>query len=122
MAILVDQRQEPRHSLPDRFKQYITLRIKQDHAITPATIGNFSRNGILFEAPVQFSIGDRAECLLKADLIVIREITFGIEVKYCYANRGSYITGAHISRISEEAWFDMFEEIFDYVVVRQGAK
>jgi hypothetical protein len=64
--------------------------------------------------------GDRAECVLRVDLVIVREITFGIEVKYCYENNGSFISGAAIYTISEETWFDAFEEIFDFVVVRQG--
>ena len=117
-----NQRQEPRYEVPDPCRQYITLKVKRGQELVPAVIGNFSRSGILFECPLQFNKGDRAECVLKVDLVITREITFGIEVKYCYENHGSFINGASIYRISEETWFDVFEEIFDFVVVRQGKK
>lgn len=117
-----NQRKEPRHDVPDRCRRYITLKVKKGHEFVPAIIGNFSRSGILFECPLQFDKGDRAECVLHVNLVIAREITFGIEAKYCYENKGSFIIGAAIHTISEETWFDAFEEIFDFVVVRQGIK
>ncbi len=50
-----------------------------------------------------------------------REILFGIEVKYCYENKGTFIIGASIHAISQDAWFDAFEKLFDMIVTRQGA-
>ncbi len=117
-----DQRKEPRYSVPDPCQHYIALKVKKGHELVPAIIGNFSRHGILFECPLQFEKGDRAECVLRVNLVLVREITFGIDVKYCYENKGSFIVGASIHTISEESWFDAFEEIFDFVIVRQGKK
>lgn len=116
----IDQRKEPRYNVPVPCQQYITLTVRKGLESVPAVIGNFSRSGILFESPLQFNKGDRAECVLRVDLVIAREITFGIEVKYCYENNGTFISGATIYTISEETWFDAFEEIFDFVVVRQG--
>ena len=59
----------------------------------PAILGNFSRNGILFECPVAFSKGERVECIMSVSFLLSREISFGIEVKYCYADHGSHILG-----------------------------
>jgi hypothetical protein len=118
----IDQRKEPRYNVPDPCQQYINLKVKRGTELVPAVIGNFSRNGILFECPLQFSKGDRAECVLRVDLVISREITFGVEVKYCYENKGTFINGAAIYAISEDTWFDVFEEIFDFVAVRQGKR
>lgn len=118
----IDKRKEPRYNVPDPCQQYITLKVQKGLEIVPAVISNFSRHGILFEGPLQFNIGDHAECFLRVNLVIAREITFGIEVKYCYENNGCFINGANIYTISEEIWFDAFEEIFDFVVVRQGKK
>jgi hypothetical protein len=120
--VTTNQRKEPRYSVPDACHQYITLRVKKGPDVMPAVIGNFSRHGILFECPVQFNVGDRAECVLRVNFVFDREITFEIDVKYRYGNNGSFIMGASIFAISEETWFDAFEEIFDFVVVRQGKK
>jgi len=114
------ERREPRYSVPDPCQKYITFKVKHGQELVPAVIGNFSRNGILFECPVQFNKGDRTECVLRINLVINREITFGIDVKYCFENNGSFIMGAAIYAISEDTWFDVFEEIFDFIVVRQG--
>jgi hypothetical protein len=94
--------------------------VKQRHEQVTAVIGNFSRNGILFECSRQFAAGDRTECSLRVNTATPREITFGIEVRYCYENRGAYITGASIHAISLDKWFDAFEKLFDIIVTRQG--
>jgi hypothetical protein len=118
----INQRREPRYNVPDPCQQYIQLTVRKGTEMVPAVIGNFSRHGILFECPLPFEKGDRTECVLRVNLVLNREITFGIDVKYSYENNGSCIVGASIYAISEESWFDAFEEIFDFVVVRQGKK
>lgn len=115
------QRREPRYNVPDPYQQYITLKVKKGNEIVPGVIGNFSRHGILFECPLKFDNGEQAECVLHVNLVIDREITFGVDVKYCYESKGSFIMGGSIHSISEEEWFDVFEEIFDFVVVQQDS-
>lgn len=115
------KRRDERYDVPDACRQYIKLRVKSGNEFVPAVLGNFSRNGILFESPVSFSKGERAECIISVSLLVSREVSFGIEVKYCYADQGSYILGASIDTISDETWFDAFVEMHDLIVVRKGS-
>ncbi len=115
------KRREERYNVPDAYQQYIKLRIKNGNDFVPATLGNFSRNGILFECPVSFSKGTHTECVISISLLLSREISFGIEVRYCYANKGSYIIGASIETISDEIWFDVFVEVHDLIVLRKGS-
>ncbi len=117
----IDNRKERRHEIPDPFREYLTLTVTHGQESATAVIGNFSRNGILFESSRQFTAGDRAECSLRLKRATPREITFGIEVKYCYENKGTFITGASIHAISLDTWFDAFEKLFDMIVSRQGA-
>ncbi len=116
----IEKRKEERHAVPDPCRQYITFTVKKGQDQVRGVIGNFSRNGILFECPAQFSKGDRAECSLRVTTSIVREVTFGIEVRYCYDNKGSFITGASVNAISEQKWFDAFEKLFDMIVTRQG--
>jgi len=95
--------------------------VKSGNEFVPAVLGNCSRNGILFESPAPFSKGEHTQCILSVSLVLSREISFGIEVKYCYADHGSHITGASIDTISDETWFDAFVEVHDSIVQRQGA-
>ena len=117
----IDNRKEQRHDIPDPCRKYLTFTVSQDGIPVPAVIGNFSRNGILFECPRRFSAGDRAECSLRVNASTPREITFGIEVRYCYENKGAFIIGASVHAISQDKWFDAFEKLFDMIVTRQGA-
>ena len=117
-----EKRREKRYDVPDACQKYIELRVKGGEDFVPAILGNFSRSGILFESPASFAQGEKSECVLAISLLLSRAISFGIEVKYCYADRGrgSYITGASIHSISDETWFDVFEEVHDFIVLRQG--
>ena len=115
----IEKRKEERHFVPDPCRQYITFTVKKDRDPVLAVIGNISRNGILFESPLQFNKGDRAECSLRVTTSTVREVTFGIEVQYCYDNKGIFITGASVNTISVDKWFDAFEKLFDMIVTRR---
>ena len=117
----IDNRKEPRHEIPDPCRKYLTFTVQHEKEHVAAVIGNFSRNGILFECCRQFTVGDRTECCLRLNKANPREITFGIEVRYCYENKGVFIIGASVHAISQDKWFDAFEQLFDMIVTRQGA-
>lgn len=119
---MIDQRKEQRLEIPDPCRKYLAFTVKQDHAPVQAVIGNFSRNGILFESPRKFTAGDLAVCSLRVITSTPREISFEIEVKYCYENKHTYIIGASIRDISHNKWFDAFEKLFDMIVTRNPAK
>ena len=114
-----EQRREERYNVPEAYMRYIKLHVKNRNELVPAILGNFSRSGILFECPVSFDKGMRTDCILAISLLLSREISFGIEVKYCYADHGSYIMGASIDTISDEVWFDVFVEVHDFIVLRK---
>lgn len=116
-----DNRKEQRHTIPDPCRQYLVFTVRHKGEQVEAVIGNFSRNGILFESTRQFAEGDRTECCLRLKKATPREITFGIEVRYCYDNKGTFITGASVHTISKDQWFDAFEQLFDMIVTRQAA-
>jgi hypothetical protein len=116
----IDTRKEQRHEIPDPCRKYLTFTVSQEQEPVKAVIGNFSRSGILFECARQFTVGDRTECSLRLNMANPRQITFGIEVRYCYENKGTFITGASIHAISKDTWFDAFEQLFDMIVTRQG--
>ncbi len=118
---LAEKRREERYDVSDACRQHIKLKVKSGNEFVPAILGNFSRNGILFECPVAFSKGEHVECIISVSFLLSREISFGIEVKYCYADHGSHILGASIDTISDEVWFDAFVEVHDFIVLRQGS-
>lgn len=116
----IDNRKEQRHEIPDPCRKYLAFTVQHGTEQIEAVIGNFSRNGILFECPREFAAGARAECSLQLKKTNPRAISFGIEVKYCYQNNGTFIIGASVHSISQDKWFDAFEQLFDMIVTRQG--
>jgi hypothetical protein len=116
----INNRKEQRHEIPDPCRKYLTFTVSQEQGPVTAVIGNFSRDGILFECSRQFTVGDRTECSLKVNTATPREITFEIDVRYCYESNGTFIIGASIHAISQDKWFDAFEKLFDMIVTRQG--
>ncbi len=114
-----NNRKEQRHEIIDPCRKYLSFTVTQEQGPVTAVIGNFSRNGILFECSRPFTVGDRAECSLRVNTATPREITFGIEVRYCYENKGAFTTGASIHAISKDKWFDAFEKLFDIIVTRR---
>ena len=118
---IAERRREKRYDVAAALHKYIKLQVKSGNEVVPAILGNFSRNGILFECPLSFNQGEHAECVMTISLKHSREISFGIDVKYFYADHGSHITGASIDTISDEKWFDAFVDAHDQIVQRQGA-
>jgi len=116
-----EQRREERYKVPNDCRQYIQLRVKNGNEAVPAVLGNFSRSGILFECPIPFNKGEHTECIIAISLLVARELSFRIEVKYCYMDKGTYLMGASIDAISDEAWFDLFVEVHDFIMLRRRA-
>ena len=117
---VAERRREQRYAVSDALQQDVKLQVKSGSSFVPAILGNFSRSGILFESPVPFKQGEHTTCVLTISLLLAREISFGIEVRYCYADNGSHITGASIDTISDGAWFDAFVEVYDLIAQRRG--
>lgn len=116
-----EKRHEERYSVPDSWHGYITLQVKAGNHYLPALLGNFSRNGILFESGEPLEAGSETECIITVSLLVARDISFKIQVKYCLKNNNSYIIGAAIDTISDENWFDVFVEIHDFIAVNKDS-
>ena len=70
---------------------------------------------------MSFSRGEHVECIISISLPLSREVSFGVEINYCYADHGSHILGASIDTISDETWFDVFVEVYDFIVLRKGS-
>jgi hypothetical protein len=116
-----EKRRETRYDISDACQQYIKLKVKSGNEFVSAILGNFGRNGILFECPVSFNRGDHVECIISISLPLSHEVSFGIEIGYCYSDHGSHILGASIDNISAEVWFDAFVKMHDFIVLQQGS-
>ena len=116
---IAEKRREKRYDVSDACRQNIKLKVKSGNEFVSAILGNFGRNGILFECPVSFSRGEHVECIISISLPLSSEVSFGVEINYCYADHGSHILGASIDTISDEVWSDAFVKMHDFIMLRQ---
>ncbi len=117
----VEKRRDERYAVPDNCKGYIGLQIKTGDQYLSAALANFSRSGILFEIAAPLEAGSERECVMSVSLLVARDVSFKIRVKYCLRNNNSYIIGAAIDAISDENWFDIFAEIHEFIAVNKDS-
>ncbi|HEY6011408.1 MAG TPA: PilZ domain-containing protein [Nitrospirota bacterium] len=117
---IAERRREKRYDVAAALQHFIKLKVKTGNGYVNALLGNISRNGLLFECPVPFNKGDAAECVVSITTKHHREISFRVQIMYCYADHGSHIMGATIDEISHEQWFDAFVDAHDLIVQRQG--
>ena len=116
-----DRRLEKRYEVPAVYQRYIQLRVKAGSNFVPAVLNNFSRHGILFECTEPFDVDTHAECVISVSLLLSRDISFGIAVKYCKKNERAFRVGAIIETVADSTWFDVFVEIHDFIVQRQDS-
>lgn len=116
-----DRRQEKRYEVPAVYQRYIQLRVKAGNNFIPAVLNNFSRHGILFECTEPFDVDTQAECIISISLLLSRDISFGIAVKYCTKYEQAFRIGAIIETVADATWFNVFVEIHDFIVQRQNS-
>jgi len=116
-----DRRLEKRYKVPAVYQRYIQLRVKAGNKFVPAVLNNFSRHGILFECAEPLDVDTQAECVISISLLLSRDISFGITVKYCKKNEQAYRVGAIIETVADATWFNVFVEIHDFIVQRQDS-
>lgn len=116
----VEKRGADRFRVPPVYQRYINMRVRSGGDFLPVSLGDFSRSGILFVSPVSFSVDSHAECIISIPDILSRDISIGIQVKHCYSKDGSFLVGGEINTIADTVWFDVFAEIHDFIVQREG--
>lgn len=116
-----NRRLEKRYEVPDVYQRYIQLRVKAGNVFVPAVLSNFSRHGILFESTAPFDVNTLTECIISLPRLLSHDISFGIAVKYCNKKEQPFIIGAVIDTIADATWFNVFVEIHDFIVQRQGS-
>ncbi len=117
----VEKRKEKRYRVPSVYRQHVQLRVRKDDACVHAEIDNFSRSGILFISPEPFDVESYAECVISMSKWLAKDVSFGTRIKSCVEKEGSFLIGASIESVADAVWFEVFVEIHDFVVRRQGA-
>jgi len=113
-------RREQRLPVPAAYQRYIHLKVKIGDDFVPVILHNFSGCGVLFESPVPFGIEASAGCVISIPWSLSREIAFDIRVKHCEKEDNIFFVGAAIEKAADTTWFDVFREVHDFIVQRQG--
>ncbi len=113
-------RREPRHPVPAVYQRYIDLKVMMDDTLVPVILHNVSSCGVLFESQVPFEIGAHAHCIISLPRSLSQEITFYARVKHCRKELDAFFVGAAIRTADDPTWFNVFLEVHDYIMKRQG--
>jgi len=115
-----ERRREQRHPVPAVYQRYITLKVKIEEVFVPVILHNFSNSGVLFESQVPFEIKSNADCVISLPQALSREIAFDIRVKHCRKKNDTFFIGAAIETPVDATWFNIFREVHDFIMQRQG--
>ena len=115
------RRREERYPVPEVYRQYFELRIRAQETFVTVALDNLSRSGILFESPLPLPVDSRVECLISVSRSLSKEVSFAVRVKHCRQSGGSFLVGAAIDSVADEVWFDIFLEVHDFIIARQGS-
>ena len=113
-------RREQRHPVPTVYQRYIHLKVKIDDDFVPVILHNFSASGVLFENRAPFEMEASAGCLISIPRSLSREIAFDIRVIHCTKKNSTFFVGAAIERAADTTWFNVFREVHDFIMQRQG--
>jgi hypothetical protein len=113
-------RREQRLPVPAVYQRYIHLKVKINDVFVPVILHDFSGSGVLFESRGPCETGSYADCLISISRSLSREIAFGIRVKHCEKKNNAFFVGAAIETADDATWFNVFKEVHDFIMQRQG--
>ncbi len=120
---MVERREEKRHVIPEIYRKYITLRIREASGeFFPVKLLDFSPKGIRMKSSYEIPVDSEIECLISAPKSITKEIPFIGEIKYCIQDEpeGDYLIGAEITETSDRLGFEVFSEVHNFIKERMG--
>ncbi len=115
-----ERRWEERHPVPAVYQREINLKVKIDNVFVPVILHNFSNSGVLFESQMPCEMGASADCVISIPRSLSRELAFAIRVKHCQKKHTAFFVGAVIEAPVDATWFNIFREVHDFIMQRQG--
>jgi len=113
-------RREQRHPVSAVYQRYITFKVQIDNIFVPVILHNFSGSGVLLESQVPLEIEMCADCVISISRSLSKEIAFDICVKHCRIKDTTFLVGAAIDMAADATWFEIFKEVHDFIMRRQG--
>ena len=115
-----ERRREERHPVPAVYQRYINMKIKIDDVFVPVILHNFSSSGVLFESQMPCEMESSADCVISIPRSLSQELAFAIRVKHCQEKLTTFFVGAVIEAPVDATWFNIFREVHDFIMQRQG--
>jgi hypothetical protein len=120
---MIERREEKRHVVPELYRKYITLKVREDTGeYVPVKLLDFSPRGIRMKSSYEIPVDSAIECLISAPKSITKEVPFIGEIKYCIQDEfeGDYVIGAEIIETSDRLGFEIFSEVHDFIKERMG--
>jgi hypothetical protein len=115
-----ERRREERHPVPAVYQRFINMKMKIDDVFVPVILHNFSSSGVLFESQMPCEMGSSADCVISIPRSLSRELAFAVRVKHCQKKNTVFLVGASIETVADATWFNIFREVHDFIMQRQG--
>ncbi|MEW6109980.1 MAG: PilZ domain-containing protein [Nitrospirota bacterium] len=111
-----ERRKETRFDLPEIYSKYILFEVRLSGIYLPATIINFSNNGLKFECPEPLQVDSEAECMLSGVRGIWKKVSVKVRIRYCEKSLNGYISGAGIVTVSDSVSFNFFNNVYDLIM------
>lgn len=118
-----ERRKEKRYHIPEIYREYVTLRIRQDPGeFLLVDLLDFSPDGIKMRHPSPVPVDSSVECIISIPKSLSMEIPFTARIKYCIQEAGdeNYLIGAEIIESGRNLWLEIFLKTHDFIKERMG--
>ena len=107
-----ERRKERRCPVPAIYRKYITMETDG----SDVCLVDFSKSGIGFVTLRELKVGTLIDCVLSAPRSLSQKVKLTVEIRFCREINGEYIIGSLIKKVDDELWFDLFQEVHDYIL------
>lgn len=112
-----EHREEMRYPFPEKYRNYVGMRIGEAGSSLPVVLLNFSRRGIQFRSSQRLSVDSSREGLLFTERHPVRKsVSFTVRIKHCTKRGDAFIVGGRIENISDDVTLDFFKNVHEFVV------
>jgi len=107
-----ERRKEQRYPVPAIYQKYITIEAYGNDIC----LIDFSRSGLGFVSLKELKVGTCIDCVLSAPRSLSQKVRLTVEVRFCKEISDEYVIGSLIKKVEDELWFDLFQEVHDYIL------
>jgi len=107
-----ERRKEQRCAVPAIYQKYITMEANG----RDVCLIDFSKSGLAFVSLQKLKVGTCTDCVLSAPRSLSQKVKLTVEIRHCKEISGEYMIGSLIKKVDDELWFDLFQEVHNYIL------